>query len=297
MVDESMSDEQPETARDKQAGLHGKLTRLYHRLGGNALTVSLIAVALSFAGSVGLHELAFSANNKAAVKHEALLEDLNQQHRIEQLFATLDGTGNLAPYAKKRLCQYWTDRKMNAGALLMLDTWGDQETVVDKGEKMHPCGGGAVFDALIKEAVEIDKAKDKAISEADKSDLTARATHLRQCAAKADLVNRACEAHDKSGFHGKPRASCTITAEPPDGMVLRGIEIKDEYSRNPDGKSAPEQLAELAADMSALEKGLSLTAACTNDRGTGRTCAARVAITATAIPENCAEDYPHILAP
>lgn len=112
-------------------------------------------------------------------------------------------------------------------------------------------------------------------------------TYQNNCQSK--VVADACRAYDKSGFHSHPHGSCTINLVAGEGMYFRQGKvdvISESYRRNANEKTVRDRMKpEADSDGNIIEfKG---SIACTNSRGTGRTCEATASVKATAYPIAC----------
>lgn len=112
---------------------------------------------------------------------------------------------------------------------------------------------------------------------------------LEECKKLAAPLTASCRAYDKSGFHSRPSASCTIELKAGEGRFFAAdsVTVVSEHYRKQDGKSAAHSVVAGPVDGNGLVRSFSGSIACTNDKGTGRTCEARATVQADSFPDDC----------
>lgn len=129
-------------------------------------------------------------------------------------------------------------------------------------------------------------------------------TAKREC-IDAPWLDVEATARDQSGFNGRPAARASLNIEARSGHFLGPVEVLSETYRKPvkDLKNVLEQFEETEQSKDftvdnttgatrAFPVGYSATIACTNNRGTGRTCEAYARVRVKEFPESCARFFP-----
>ena len=115
------------------------------------------------------------------------------------------------------------------------------------------------------------------------------AISLSNCRNVAAPVTASCKAYDKSGIHSRPSASCTIklSAGRDRFFASSSVEVVSEFYRKRSGESAAQSIIGKADKQTGVIRVFSGRIACTNDKGTGRTCEARATVQAKSYPDSC----------
>lgn len=120
---------------------------------------------------------------------------------------------------------------------------------------------------------------------------------IAKCRAAAVPRKVGCRAYDRaSGFHGRPGAICEMTLNAGSGRyfpdsINRNVTVEEESYRRNAGETAINAMKprdNLVAGNS-LTVAFSGAIACTNSRGTGRTCESRATVSAVSYPVACFE--------
>ena len=108
------------------------------------------------------------------------------------------------------------------------------------------------------------------------------------CEVQATFVTDYCKAYDKSGFHERPRATCSLTLNAGEGRFFyqENVEVVSEYYRNRNGASAISMRPSLSDGLTTSFSG---RIGCTNSKGTGRTCEAKATVRAKSYPIECSK--------
>lgn len=108
---------------------------------------------------------------------------------------------------------------------------------------------------------------------------------LASCEEQATFVTHSCRAYDKSGFHGRPKARCSLRLYAGEGRFFRSgsFEVVSEYYRRL--STAP--ASSLTPNSEELTVSYSGSIGCTNSKGTGRTCEAKATVRAKSYPLSC----------
>ena len=110
---------------------------------------------------------------------------------------------------------------------------------------------------------------------------------LASCEEQATFVTDSCKAYDKSGFHDRPRGTCSLRISAGEDRFFKksSFEVVSEYYRQRSGTPASSLTASPAEGLIVSFSG---RIGCTNSKGTGRTCEAKATVRAKSYPLNCA---------
>lgn len=110
---------------------------------------------------------------------------------------------------------------------------------------------------------------------------------LEKCKKLAAPLTASCKAYDKSGFHSRPSASCTIELKAGDDRFFAAdsVTVVSEHYRKRSGNAAADSVVKKL--VNGVVRSFSGSIACTNDKGTGRTCEARATVQANSYPDSC----------
>jgi len=119
---------------------------------------------------------------------------------------------------------------------------------------------------------------------------------IARCRAAAAPRKTSCRAYDKSGLHDRPHGRCAMTLSAGSGRyfpksVNSSVTVDEEFYRRIDGPTAVQAMKpqDNLVDGNNLTVAFSGTLACTNSRGTGRTCESRATVSAVSYPVECFE--------
>ena len=107
------------------------------------------------------------------------------------------------------------------------------------------------------------------------------------CVRNSGVVTTSCRAYDKSGFHSRPSASCQLTLEAGEGQFFaqQKVTVLSESYRKLKGPRAIGAVS--AKQKDGVTRSFSGRIACTNKRGTGRTCQSQATVRAISYPDSC----------
>lgn len=108
-----------------------------------------------------------------------------------------------------------------------------------------------------------------------------------QCKSLATTVTSSCRAYDKSGFHSRPSANCSMRLSAGSGRFFAKdkVIVVSEYYRKLKGDKA--SVAMKPSSSKGAVRTFSGKIACTNSKGTGRTCEAKATVRAISYPDKC----------
>lgn len=118
-----------------------------------------------------------------------------------------------------------------------------------------------------------------------------QAEAVASCLEAAASVTASCQAYDKAGFHGRPGARCELRLDAGKGRFFAQdrVTVLSESYRQIAGDRAGDAME--ALESGDLVRSFRGSIGCTNDRGTGRTCAAEATVRAISYPEReCADE-------
>lgn len=112
-----------------------------------------------------------------------------------------------------------------------------------------------------------------------------------ECASLASLQSFTCVAYDKGGINERPSGNCRIDLQAGEGRFFVSAEVNETViaNRRLSGPPAKEAVKPQISSIDGNELITSFlgSVACTNDRGTGRTCEYRSTVTANSYPLAC----------
>jgi len=110
---------------------------------------------------------------------------------------------------------------------------------------------------------------------------------VERCETEAKFVSKSCRAYDKSGFHGRPSASCGISLNAGEGRFFNQdrVEVVSQYYRKLSGKKAIEAILPRREGENIVS--FSGRISCSNSTGTGKTCESKVTVRAKSYPLSC----------
>lgn len=113
-------------------------------------------------------------------------------------------------------------------------------------------------------------------------------TEIQNCVKASSVVTASCRAYDKSGFHSSPNDSCPLKLDAADGgfFAQKTVTVLSESYRNLKGDPAIYAVEPVLLDQDSVIRSFSGSIACTNSKGTGRTCEASATIRAISYPED-----------
>lgn len=109
------------------------------------------------------------------------------------------------------------------------------------------------------------------------------------CVENSSLATASCRAYDKSGFHSRPSASCSLTLKAEEGRFFaqKKVAVLSESYRNLNGYQRAIDAVSPSERDNGVIRSFSGNIACTNDKGTGRTCEANATVRAISYPDSC----------
>lgn len=240
------------------------------------LTIPILSASIAIFASIWI-----SIQNRNSEKELSDVQIIAEDNRAErtrihgldlvvlQAINTYVSGGYLGDNGEKIMCLYWGGGQTSKETLDLIGK------IVSRDSLCGTDGGG--FASLI-------------VAGHDDPD-----RELKETCIAAPWVEDTAIARDKSGFHARPHDRDDLLLAAPDGYFLDRYEIISQNYRNISGDPLENQLNQNIDreefDGVILPVKYSAVIACTNDKGTGRTCESRATVRAKSFPAACAKFF------
>lgn len=240
------------------------------------LTVPIVSASIAIFASIWISIQ--NRSSEEALSDEQIIAEDNRAEKtrihsldliVRQSINTYVSGGYSGDNGKKIICLYWGGGQAGKETLDLIGKIVAQESL---------CGtDGGGFESLV-------------VTGHDDPD-----RELKEKCIAAPWVEDTAIARDKSGFHARPHGRDNLLIAAPDGHFLGKYEITSQNYRNISGDTVDYQLSQNVVrkefDGVILPVNYNAVIACTNDKGTGRTCESRATVRAKSFPAVCSKFF------